>query len=116
MLTANVLLATIVMIYEFVQHGRSTHFDPRYIPTSGSYDKGLFDLETWICNTSRFFPSLREYKLGIQCAGEKTSRCLLVVVCVSSLAMLGNFIWDIETTQVVFTKKVLNKAELGEDG
>ena len=93
------------MIYGLVQHGRSTHFNPDFVMATAAYDYGLFSLEAWTCEAPRFISSFQYYDFGKQCVGERASRGLSVVVWISSVAVLGFLIWDINTTQVLIVKK-----------
>ncbi|KAL7628441.1 hypothetical protein AAE478_002644 [Parahypoxylon ruwenzoriense] len=105
-LCANALLATIVMIFELVQRGRSIHFDPEYRMTeSAAYDKGPFTLEIWTCEAPVYVSSFERYGLRKQCVGERASLCLLIVMWVFSSAMLGCLAWDMRSAQSIVTAK-----------
>ena len=103
------------MIYSNVQNSRSAHFDPKYVPASGAYDKGLFSLETWTCETMRAFSSFGDYDFGKQCIGERASRSLLILVSLFSLATAGSVAWDIKMTQLLIRPESQNKAEWGDE-
>lgn len=94
------LLATVVMVYELAQEGRSIHFEPDIqLTTSAYYEKGPFSLETWACEAPMSIPSLKNYGLGTQCVGERASRCLLILIWVLSLLIFGTLAWDSSKTQ-----------------
>ncbi|GJC87850.1 hypothetical protein ColLi_10688 [Colletotrichum liriopes] len=114
-LSVNALLGTISMIYIFVQHSRSAHFDPGYVMTTTSYDHGLFSLEAWVCESSLYVAEFRAYDLEKQCMGERASRCLMVVLCFFCLVVLGLLVWDLNTTQVVVAKKKQKRENSWED-
>ncbi|GKT79727.1 hypothetical protein ColTof4_12150 [Colletotrichum tofieldiae] len=114
-LSVNALLGTISMIYIFVQHGRSAHFDPGYVMTTTSYDHGLFSLEAWACESSRYVTEFRAYDLEKQCVGERASRSLMVVLCFFCLVVLGLLVWDLNTAQVVVAKKKRKREDSWED-
>jgi len=104
------------MIYQFVQNGRSAHFDIEYDPINGSYDKGLLNLETWTCETVGTILPFEKYEFRKQCIGERGSRGLLVVVWLSSIALLGSLIWDFRTAQVVIGSKGQDKSGWEDEG
>lgn len=103
-LAAEALVATITMIYMLVQHSRSAHFDPEYEMTTAYYDRGLFTLEAWACESPQHVDAFRDsehHSLPQQCTTERASRSLAVVLCLFCLALLGLLAWDLNRTQVV---------------
>jgi hypothetical protein len=109
LLAVTPLLGTIAMIFEFARNGGSSHFDPEHIiSASANYDKGSFTLGRWTCETPKFINVYENQDFGVQCAGEKGSRVLLVFMWLSSLVTLGGLIWDWRTTQFVVERKVEN--------
>lgn len=104
-LGANALSALVTMSYTLAQHSRSAHFDPGYVMTTSAYDQGLFSLEAWTCEITHYIPELAHDGLGMQCVGERASRSLIIVLCLSSLAALGLLFRDLSTTQTVVAKE-----------
>ena len=111
-LAATTLIGTIAMIYEFARNGRSSHFDPEHkVSASVDYDKGTFTLERWTCETPKFIKAYESMDFGMQCAGERGSRVLLMVMLFSSLAMAGGLVWDWRSTHGLVERKVDSRDE-----
>lgn len=72
---------------------------------TSAYDQGLFSLEAWTCEITRYIPELAQDGLGMQCVGERAFRSLIIVLCLFSLAALGLLFRDLSTTQTVVAKE-----------
>lgn len=112
LLVVTALLGTIVMIFEFARYGGSSHFDPEHtISASASYDKGSFTLERWTCEAPKFIKAFESEGFEMQCTGEKGSRAVLVLVWLSSLAVVGGLAWDWRSTNFVVERKIKRNEE-----
>ena len=87
-LGVNALLALATLLYAFVAHALSAHFDPVYamslvdLRVVEGYRKGTFDLGTWACET-KDLPHYDEYPAGkvhTLCALETGARWMTLFV------------------------------------
>ncbi|TKX21957.1 hypothetical protein C1H76_5850 [Elsinoe australis] len=97
----NAGFATAIMVYTNIQAARSVTFDPDYKPPSGTYDKGWFTLEAWTCQVQSSFPDYHKEQFTTQCAGERGSRILIVLVWLLSLGVLGALVWDVKSSKKI---------------
>jgi hypothetical protein len=97
-LGANAVLSLATFFYSFIAHGLSAHFDLSYaleiaeMPFPQVYAKGLFDIETWACETKDLpnFDSFSERNVHTLCTVETGARwmTLFVFLLASSLCLV----------------------------
>ncbi|KAI0836715.1 hypothetical protein F5Y06DRAFT_273187 [Hypoxylon sp. FL0890] len=89
----NAVLSQATFLYAFMAHGLSAHFDLSYameitkLPSFHQYDKGIFDIETWACETKdlpNYWPEADRHAL---CSVEMGARWMTLFV--SLLACLS---------------------------
>ncbi|KAI0874635.1 hypothetical protein GGS24DRAFT_458431 [Hypoxylon argillaceum] len=103
LLSANAILSAVNFIYQFVLAGQSTHFDLSYEHETTENEEKPFILEAWACGLSPYISSSYNVNLDIQCAEERASRGLSLVLWL--LAMLGLLVRDMKSCHVLVTPK-----------
>lgn len=97
-------------VASFVLHSKSAEFSLAYrnvdsgFGPAGSYDSGVFDLESWACATAdiRSFQSAG-FGLQSQCMLESGSRACSLLLVIFAVAVFGGVVWDMRAGRNVFT-------------
>ncbi|KAJ9635454.1 hypothetical protein H2201_003116 [Coniosporium apollinis] len=98
-LTSTALLSLASLLTMFITHARSAHFDPNYkthwgwYGPAGAYTKGVFDLETWVCELAYYRGSDGTRNFSKQCSIEQAARWLLLPFCIVSIVAAGLGWW-----------------------